>query len=70
MHPMVDVTPHDIEHTEDGALTTFDGGKMDNFDLQAWGNVNGEFLAYRQFTGIVVPGCVFRTTGHTPRTSS
>ena len=51
LNPMVDVTPHDIEHTEDGALTTFDGGKMDNFDLQAWGNVNGEFLAYRQFTG-------------------
>jgi phospholipase C len=55
MTPMPDVTPHDLDHTSDGALTSMDSGKMDDFDLPAWGNVNGDYLPYRQFTQLGIP---------------
>jgi len=47
--PMPDSTDWDPDHSGEGALTGIDGGKMDNYDLIDDGNVNGEFLAFRQF---------------------
>jgi phospholipase C len=47
--PMPDVTYFDPQHDAVGAFTAIDGGKMDGYDLIQWGNVNGGFLAYRQF---------------------
>jgi len=45
-----DVTPRDIDHSYHAAVTAIDGGAMDKFDLLAGGNVNGELLAYTQYT--------------------
>jgi phospholipase C len=53
--PMPDVTPHDLDHTEDGALTAIDNGLMDGYDLPAFGNENGDFLPYRQFKSDGIP---------------
>jgi phospholipase C len=47
--PLPDVTITDPDHTEEGALTGMDSGKMDGFDLEFYGNINGEMMAYRQF---------------------
>jgi phospholipase C len=48
--PMPDYMPHDLGHATTDALVAMDGGKMDEFDLINNGNVNGELMAYRQFT--------------------
>jgi phospholipase C len=53
--PNPDITPHDLTHTSYGALIDIDNGKMDGFDLPAYGNENGEFLAYRQFNQSSIP---------------
>jgi phospholipase C len=45
-----DVTPHDIDHSYQAAVTAIDGGAMDKFDLIAGGNVKGDLLAYTQYT--------------------
>jgi len=50
-----DIMPHDLDHTIEGFLTSYDGGKMDRFDLSAQGNINGEFLAYSQMTQADIP---------------
>ncbi len=49
LKPLPDVTITDPDHTEEGALTGMDKGKMDAFDLEFYGNINGEMMAYRQF---------------------
>jgi phospholipase C len=53
--PMADGTYEDPDHGSVGAITAIDGGKMDNYDLIAWGNENGQFLSYRQFTKKGIP---------------
>lgn len=53
--PNPDITPHDLTHTSSGALTDMDNGKMDDFDLPAYGNENGDLLPYRQFTQSGIP---------------
>ena len=50
-----DITPYDTEHTAAGAVISMDNGKMDNFDLIAGGNRDGDFLAYRQLTAADIP---------------
>jgi phospholipase C len=50
-----DRTPHDIDHSYQAAVKAIDGGAMDQFDLIAGGNVNGEFLAYTQLTEQDIP---------------
>jgi phospholipase C len=50
-----DVMFHDGDHNYDSALTAKDGGKMDQFDLSNWGNVNGDFQAYSQMTQADIP---------------
>ena len=53
--PMPDVTAHDIDHFEEGALTAIHYGHMDSFDLPYYANINGDFLAYRQFDSLGIP---------------
>lgn len=53
--PNPDITPHDLTHTSGGAIIDMDNGKMDDFDLPAYGNENGEYLAYRQFSQTGIP---------------
>lgn len=56
LNPMPDITPHDLDHSNEGALIDIDGGKMDNFDLPtASGATNEDLLAYRQFTQLGIP---------------
>ena len=50
-----DVTPHDIDHSFQAAVKAIDGGAMDRFDLINGGNVNGELLAYTQYTEDDIP---------------
>ncbi len=50
-----DRTPRDIDHSFQGALTAMDGGKMDQFDLIAGGNVKGDYLSYTQYTEADMP---------------
>lgn len=50
-----DVMLDQLDHSEIGALTGMDGGKMDGFDLIEAGNKNGELMAYRQFTASDIP---------------
>ena len=45
-----DIMPHDVGHVWQDALTAYDGGKMDWFDLINHGNENGDFLSYTQMT--------------------
>lgn len=52
---MPDQTPHDLDHTEDSVLTGVDNGNMDQFDLPPFGNENGDYLPYRQFTSLDIP---------------
>jgi phospholipase C len=42
-----DVTPHDIDHSFNAAVTAIDGGAMDKFDLI---NGGGDLLGYTQYT--------------------
>lgn len=53
--PMPDVTSHGFGHTTENALTAYDNGKMDGFDLLDEGNENGDTLAYRQFDSSGIP---------------
>ena len=54
--PSPDFTyPLDPEHDFGGAVEGMDGGKMDLFDLIGAGNVNGNFLAYTQFSQADIP---------------
>jgi phospholipase C len=53
--PNPDITPHDLTHTSGGAITDIDNGKMDDFDVPAYGNENGDLLPYRQFTQSGIP---------------
>jgi phospholipase C len=50
-----DVTPHDIDHSYQAAVTAIDGGAMDKFDLIAGGNVKGDLLAYTQYLEADLP---------------
>src|SRR5215472_5670502 len=50
-----DVTPHDIDHSYQAAVTAIDGGAMDKFDLIAGGNVKGDLLSYTQYTEADLP---------------
>ncbi len=43
-----DTTPRSIYNGWSCAIKAIDGGKMDQFDLIPGGNVNGDYLAYRQ----------------------
>src|SRR5215471_3374338 len=45
-----DQLPRDISHSFQSAVLAIDGGAMDKFDLIPGGNVNGDFLAYTQYT--------------------
>ena len=47
--------PRDIGHDWYSALEVIDGGKMDLFDINYAGNVNGDYLAYTQFTQADIP---------------
>ena len=47
--------PYDPEHGYGSTLEAVDGGKMDNFDLLADGNVNGYLLAYTQLNQNDIP---------------
>jgi phospholipase C len=47
--------PLDPEHDFGGAVEAMDGGKMDRFDLLSDGNVNGNYLAYTQFSEADIP---------------
>ena len=49
-----DVTSREMPHPWPGPVTAIDGGKMDQFDLNA-GNVNGDFLAYTQLYQADIP---------------
>lgn len=56
LNPMPDITPHDLDHTSDGALTDIDNGKMDDFDLPPEsGSTVEDLLPYRQFTQSGIP---------------
>jgi phospholipase C len=50
-----DLTSHDICHTWDCTLEAMDSGKMDKFNLIPGGDVNGDYLAYTQFSERGVP---------------
>jgi phospholipase C len=50
-----DMTPHDIDHSYQAAVKAINGGAMDQFDLIAGGNVNGELLAYTQYNEADIP---------------
>jgi phospholipase C len=50
-----DSMPHDLDHSQEGAVNAVDGGAMDRFDLIDNGNVNGEFLSYSQMTQADIP---------------
>jgi phospholipase C len=50
-----DSPPHDIDHGWDAAHTAVDGGKMDQFDLIAGGNDNGDYLSYTQLYQSDIP---------------
>lgn len=50
-----DRTPHDIDHSFQAAVKAINGGLMNQFDLIAGGNVNGELLAYTQLTERDIP---------------
>lgn len=51
---MPDITPHDLDHTNEGALTDIDNGNMDDFDLPPAAPQN-DLLPYREFTQAGIP---------------
>jgi len=53
--PAPDQLPRDINHSFQSAVLAIDGGAMDKFDLIPGGNVNGDFLAYTQYTESDLP---------------
>jgi len=50
-----DSPPRDIDHGWLAAHTAVDGGKMDQFDLIAGGNQNGDYLSYTQLHQSDIP---------------
>lgn len=50
-----DQTPYDITHTWTDAVTSIDGGKMDQFDLLGDRLNNGVYMGVRQFTQADIP---------------
>jgi len=50
-----DVMAHDLDHSWWAARSSFDGGKMDQFDLINSGNINGDYEAYTQMTKDDIP---------------
>ena len=50
--PAPDVTPHDINHSFQAAVTSIDGGAMDGFDLISGGQ---DLLGYTQYTELDIP---------------
>lgn len=50
-----DMMPRDIDHSYQAAVEAIDGGAMDRFDLIKGGNVNGDYLAYSQYTESDIP---------------
>jgi phospholipase C len=52
---MPDVSPRDICHTWDCALTSENNGLMNQFDLEKYGNINGDYLAYKQMYQSDIP---------------
>jgi phospholipase C len=50
-----DMMPRDIDHSYQAAVEAIDGGAMDRFDLIMGGNVNGDYLAYSQYTESDIP---------------
>jgi phospholipase C len=53
--PAQDVTAHDIDHSWVGVITAYAGGKLNGFDLEGRGNVNGDYAAYTQMTQSDIP---------------
>jgi phospholipase C len=45
----------DVGHDWTSSLTAMDGGKMDNFDLILYANVNGALISYSQMTQADIP---------------
>jgi phospholipase C len=45
----------DMGHDWTSAITAMDGGKMDQFDLILYGNVNGQLMTYSQLTQADIP---------------
>jgi phospholipase C len=50
-----DRTPRDISHSFQSAVTAIDQGAMDQFDLIAGANANGDYLSYTQLTESDIP---------------
>jgi phospholipase C len=53
--PMDDTFHHGVGHATKDAIIGTDAGKMDNFDLVGLGDVNGDTMAFRQFTQDDIP---------------
>lgn len=52
---MPDQTAHDVDHTWYSAIESIDNGKMDRFDLDPLGNVDGDLAAYSQLRESDIP---------------
>lgn len=50
-----DLMPYDLGHTWADAHKVIDGGRMNDFDLESNGDVNGVLLPYTQFTQADIP---------------
>ena len=50
-----DILLHDLGHVWQDALTAYDGGKLDWFDIMDKGDINGDFEAYTQMTQADIP---------------
>lgn len=50
-----DRLPRDIDHSFQATLAAINGGAMDRFDLTPGANVNGDYLAYTQYTEAGIP---------------
>src|SRR5581483_9789547 len=55
LSPAPDVTMNDVAHSWFAAKTGINGGKMNGWDLNDGGNVNGNLLAYTQMTQAQIP---------------
>jgi len=50
-----DQTPHNIGHDWFSAIEVYDDGKMDRFDINYGGNIEGDYLAYTQMQPQDIP---------------
>lgn len=55
LEPLPDSVPYYTEHSEMGAITAMDNGKMDAFDLMDGGNIDGDYMPYREFSQSDIP---------------